>query len=135
MATVADTNGNGVPDPESVEVDVDMLLVHLQRLLEVSLGASYGDLRHPASLFGDNEADTRLRCIKFASTAEASSLYIQKLKIDTPVKENDEEQIGMFSSYSHSPVSLKYEQSDISIGCTPTRSTNTPRIAVRALPS
>ena len=71
-------NGHAPSSATLSIIDPDSVVRHLVDLLEVTLGASTGDLEGPGSLLSDaKRQDTVQRCTRFASESQVS-LYVQK---------------------------------------------------------
>jgi dynein heavy chain 1 len=78
------TNGTAPSDALPNSVDPQILINHLSSLLQVTLGATEDELHHTDSLLGTSKlSETVQRCTRFAQEAQASSLYIQKLRLPT----------------------------------------------------
>ena len=71
-------NGRPPPSPIPAAIDPVMIVRHLVDLLEVTLGASPGDLEGKGSLLSETKRqDTVQRCTRFASESQVA-LYVQK---------------------------------------------------------
>ncbi|OAG20310.1 hypothetical protein CC77DRAFT_1020822 [Alternaria alternata] len=72
------------PSPSPPSIDPQIIVDHLEKVLDVSLGASKEDLFAPGSLLSSAKLqDTLQRCARFASEGQ-SALYIVKDRADEP---------------------------------------------------
>lgn len=70
------------PSPSPPSIDPQIIVDHLEKVLDVSLGASHADLHAPGSLLSPAKlADTIQRCSRFAAEGQAV-LYLIKDKAD-----------------------------------------------------
>ena len=100
LVVTANGNGNvnGVSNSIASAIDPQVLIDHLSRLLQVTLGATDEDLNHPDSLFGSSKAqETSQRCTRFGQEAQAASMYIQKWRTGSSTKDDASEGEGMIS--------------------------------------
>lgn len=72
------------PSPSPPSIDPQIIVDHLEKVLDVSLGASKEDLFAPGSLLSSTKLqDTLQRCARFASEGQ-SALYVVKDRADEP---------------------------------------------------
>jgi dynein heavy chain 1 len=96
VAANGNVNGNGVSSSLSSGIDPQVLVDHLSRLLQVTLGATQDELLHPDSLLALARAEETLqRCSRFAQEAHAASMYIQKLRLGASREDDTSEGHGM----------------------------------------
>jgi dynein heavy chain 1 len=78
-------NGNiRTPSPTPPALDPNTIVEHLEKVLDISLGATHQDLYAPGSLLSTaRKEDTLQRCSRFASEGQ-HVLYLVKNRVDEP---------------------------------------------------
>jgi dynein heavy chain 1 len=70
------------PSPTPPALDPSIIVAHLEKILDVSLGATQQDLYAPGSLLSPaRKDDTLQRCSRFASEGQ-STLYLVKSRVE-----------------------------------------------------
>ena len=70
------------PSPTPPAVDPNTIVEHLEKVLDVNLGATHHDLYAPGSLLSAAKKDDTLqRCSRFAAEGQ-SALYLVKNRVD-----------------------------------------------------
>ncbi|KAF2083456.1 hypothetical protein K490DRAFT_51603 [Saccharata proteae CBS 121410] len=71
------------PSP-ATSIEPQVVVDHLTKVLDITLGASAEELAAPGSLLSESEVrDTLQRCERFASESQAAALYVQRISLDT----------------------------------------------------
>ncbi|KAF2709099.1 hypothetical protein K504DRAFT_503098 [Pleomassaria siparia CBS 279.74] len=82
LALGGPTNGSRTPSPSPSAVDPQIIVDHLEKVLNANLGASEQDLRAPGSLLSSAKLqDTLQRCTRFALESQ-TVIYVVKDRVD-----------------------------------------------------
>ncbi|RMZ70649.1 dynein heavy chain [Pyrenophora seminiperda CCB06] len=89
------------PSPSPPSIDPQIIVDHLGKVLDVSLGASQQDLYAPGSLLSQAKLqDTLQRCTRFASEGQ-SVLYVVKDRVDEPRIDGTDGTNGVTQHFSY----------------------------------
>lgn len=89
------------PSPTPPTIDPSIIVSHLEKVLDISLGATEQDLYAPGSLLSPTKKeDTLQRCSRFASEGQVA-LYLVKNRVDESGMDGLDATNGKCSSKLH----------------------------------